>query len=69
MFLSLRKSQLESERGRGGVQRRLCAIGESPLDKDTDISHRYTRVYMIVSSCPKIGELILWFQNFKESLT
>ena len=43
MFLSLRNSQFESKRGGGGVRGQLRAIGESPLDKDTDISHRYTR--------------------------
>ena len=42
MFLSLRNSQFESKRGGGGVPGRLRAIGESPLDKDTDISHWYT---------------------------
>ena len=42
MFLSLRKFQFESKRGGGGVPGRLRAIGESPLDKDTDISHWYT---------------------------
>ena len=43
MFLSFRNSQFESKRGGGGVRGRLRAMGESPLDKDTDISHRYTR--------------------------
>ena len=62
MFLSLRNSQFKSKRGGGGVRGRLRAIEESPLDKGTDISHRY--IHVVYMTCHRV--LKLENQNFKE---